>query len=490
MALKDVPGIIEAIGNIHNANLQGANLAETVRRNKADESLRQQQHDLAVSSAQRQQELEEEQHDIERQQNDVNSRMAAFQALGPMKEFLAQGGSQADLQSMMGQSLQNIAPLLAQKVQNVAPPAAPPPPPQQNNSLLPYRPQPDQSPNASIAPPGAPIIDPNLGARLQANKLATIRAEAGAQAGGTAEAVEPYRIASDKRLSADQEARDARLNAYSVAAANAQNQFDRDKAYQQQTFEASQNAMNRVKDLDVAKLSRGTQLSIAGMENDTMLKRIGAEYGIDPTHAAVLQMDMFAGGGVKPDLNNPVMRKLVADGEAQGFKNPGTDIDELKKLNSIQEQDLPAFKDFANTQLSTSGVGTKTQKLVSSIWPTDAGKAEDMLKTRFQSVGKGLEGYNGSRQLASQFSAESSSMPNLSDKKEQGLAKVNNMDNMINGRKYEILKNYSPQQVELFQAHNPGVNFNIRMKAPDGTIKEVPPGKVEGYIKSGAKVVQ
>ena len=239
-------------------------------------------------------------------------------------------------------------------------------------------------------------------------------------------------------------------------------------------------------------MSKSAQVYGYNLEHDSQLNRTAAEFGVDPGDLSHMVVD-WAGGGQKLDEKNPIMRKAMLAGENQGYKDPGKDIDYLTKLDQIQKNDLPKFEDFAQNYLSTNAGG---QKLQSALAPLnvgkagDAKKAEEMLKTRFQGIGTGLEGFSPGTRLASAFSAEGSSMPNLSDKQDQGLNKVANMDSMINQEKWYKLSNYSPQQLELFVAHNPGVDFTIKMKAPDGTVKAIPPQLVKSAIEKGAKVVQ
>lgn len=489
---------MDAITNIFGQQQQAKQGAEVVRRNKADEALRQQQQDQARAIADRAWEQEERKMDIESDQLKLMKQSELEKALPNLSDAI----SKKLITPEQGQSLveMRLRAMGGGTGSSTSTPMVPmnntPAPQPQATPLTPYRPQPNQSPTGATAPPVAQqpqsslstFPDPNAALQAEVNRT---RALAGAQAGATAAAEEPYKIAADKRVSADQEKRDARLNDYQVAREGTQNQLQKDLLNTKQIFEAGESAKDRNAAMDRAKLSSGTETSIANINNKTNVMRIGAEYGVDPSTSFNIGQDIYGGGGEKKDDKNPIMRRIAAPWEEQGYKDPGTDIDEFKKLDSIQKQDLPAFSDFAQNVLTGGVTGTKAQQwLAKAGYPSDAAKAEDMLKTRFQSVGKGLEGYNGSRQLASQFSAESSSMPNLSDKQSQGIAKVQNMDNMINGRKAQIIKQYPPQQRELFQSRNPGTDFNIKMKTPKGDIVSIPPAKLEEAIAQGGKVVQ
>lgn len=329
-----------------------------------------------------------------------------------------------------------------------------------------------QPPVSSTSPQIANLLQGlNLGAFPTANQqlqrqVGATRAVASAQASGTAEGQAPS-VASARDFERERDA--------------AKNEFEKDKVDKEQAFTAGQNALTRTNSLDVAKLSRGTQMSIANMENQTRLQQIGAEYGITPDMASAMTMDIYGGGDQKLDLKNPVMRRLATVADSQGFKDPGKDVDELKGLDAIGPA-LAKYKDFATNVLSTSKLGRTVQQGVGNAFGTDAKKKEEELAAYLQQIGKGLEGYSGSRQLAAQFGAESKTMPSLGDTQGQALNKVQSFIDNINARKAKILSNYSPKQQELFKARNPGVNF--------GSVPDVIPKSGESSTPSNNQVIK
>ncbi len=486
-----------AIGELQGRQQQAQQIAETIRRNKADEGLRQQQLTQAQSIADRAADLASNRLDLDKEVQRANLYSIAQGGVRNIQEALGAGHDPRDLEAEFNASLGQLMNYMSPNGPVVPHPGGLQAPPSPTNLQLPAgqqaqqqpqqqssTPTPDQSPTGATGPQQPQSgIDPGITQRLQANKIAQIEAEAKARG-----VVTPAQ--TSQQTFQGQQARDQRD--WEDKRQGAQNQFQIDQVNREQVFKAGESAKERTNRLDVAKMSKSAQIYGYNLEHDSQLNRTAAEFGVDPGDLSHMIVD-WAGGGQKLDEKNPIMRKAMLAGEDLGYKDSGKDIDYISKLDQIQKNDLPAFTNFAQNYLSTNAAG---QKLQSALAPTnigkagDAKKAEEMLKTRFQGIGTGLEGFSPGTRLASAFSAEGSSMPNLSDKQDQGLNKVANMDGMINQEKWYKLSNYTPQQLELFVGHNPGVDFTIKMKAPDGTIKAIPPQLVKSAIEKGAKVVQ
>lgn len=401
---------------------------------------------------------------LKQRQADVDSQLAQAQL---EQSHIAKLRGLNDLNSSLPGGIQSL-------VNSVQPQQQPgPQSPLDYKNTFQNRPQQQpQGPSSSTSPEMINLLKGlNLGGfqtqeqQLQRQVGAT-RAVASAQASGTAEGQAPA-VASARDFERERDA--------------AKNEFEKDKVDKEQAFTAGQNALTRTNSLDVAKLSRGTQMSIANMENQTRLQQIGAEYGITPDMASAMTMDIYGGGDQKLDLKNPVMRRLATVADSQGFKDPGKDVDELKGLDAIGPA-LAKYKDFATNVLSTSKLGRTVQQGVGNAFGTDAKKKEEELAAYLQQIGKGLEGYSGSRQLAAQFGAESKTMPSLGDTQGQALNKVQSFIDNINARKAKILSNYSPKQQELFKARNPGVNF--------GSVPDVIPKSGESSTPSNNQVIK
>jgi hypothetical protein len=340
-------------------------------------------------------------------------------------------------------------------------------PPQPNNPLNFRGPQSSTTPQGSQQPsPTAPTMQnlftgafPTPEQSMQ-RRIQEAGGVAGAQASATAGAQEPY---VEKQMGLK--------NQYDVARANANNDFERDMLNRKQVFEAAQNADQRLSAEKIAGLSRGTQMAIANIENNTRKYGIDQEYGLPSGGITGLMMDI-AGGNTKVDINNPRMQKIVSLMESQGMKQPGTDVDELKALQGA-EDGLQSYRNFVNNTLSSSKIGRTVQQGVASVYPTDAKKALQAAQSNMISIEKSLEGFSGSSRLKAMFETAGGALPDLTDTQKNGNDKLDSLENQLNQRRQQILKNYNPQQIEIMQMQNPNLHV-APFYTQNSTNKNVP----------------
>lgn len=467
--MQFVNPIIQAMIQNRNQGLEVAKLKQGGQQFKQEQALRQQQQQDVEKQIEQQHEIASQQlaNQHDQIQNAIES--SRIDSLAKIQDFVRKGGDVSklgtvDFSNLFSNQSNPASPAGGGPNPNAAPssvsPSAPSPAPSNVQSPLNYKgimqngpqAQPQSQAQSQVPPQMSGITNSIFG--TQEDYLKLLKGQAQAQAEGAAEGALPSKLVEMNRGNAYQQARDA-----------AQNDFQREIINKQQVQEASQNALQRTNQLDIAKMSRGTQMAIAQLDNSTKLKQIGAEYLTDPTSATGLALDIF-GGGQKVDLGNPAMLKMVANGGAAGFKNPGTDIDQLKSLDKA-ETSLNNYQDFVNKYLGTSKVGAIGQSIAGKVpWSTEAKTAQDITKGDLQEIGHEIEGYPNGRALSSQFSAESQTTPNLSDTKANGQKKVDAMRNSINEQRSLILKNYSPAQIELFKKMNPGINLSSTAAAP------------------------
>ncbi len=522
--------LIQSLSAMQDRKLRYKELAQRVQESKAEQALKEHTQNVAETNTQRLSDQNDRRIELEatRQKaedanfffqeypkltsalqqgsispNQFNALLSAHHALnGPNSPVNPQRNTLSfPFSQPQGDSSPALWPSAPEQVpQSSAPPVQKPasPLPQMPGVL----PRPNyQSPTSSTqAPPvsssapgplgGLSAPDPATMANMQAARLQQMKGASQAQTEGRVAAEAPQ-IAQQQTFQSgeNQKGRD-----FEKERDTAKTQAEKDLIDKEETFQAAQNAFKRTQDWDIAHANEATTNRIANMRNSTENRQIGLQYGLDPGMGAAIQQGYFGGNGDKLNEDNPINRHLIAAGESQGLKKPGTDVDELKKLEDINRGDIPVFRDFAQNQLTDTPFGTALQNAAGKqgIIPTDAKKKEDELKKNFQSVGKGLEGYSGSRQLASQFSAESSTMPTLADTKKQGLDKVQSMEDLIHTRRNEMLNNYSPEQRGMMQLNNRNYNF-------EPTVKIQPPGNhppewvkqsdADYLVKRGAKLL-
>ena len=97
MALKDVPGIMGAIGELQGRQQQAQQIAETIRRNKADEGLRQQQLTQAQAIADRSADQATQRLDLDKEVQKANIYSIAQSGVRNIQEALQAGHNPQDL---------------------------------------------------------------------------------------------------------------------------------------------------------------------------------------------------------------------------------------------------------------------------------------------------------------------------------------------------------------------------------------------------------
>jgi hypothetical protein len=482
MALRDVPGIMDAIGNIFSRQQEQANAAETARRNKVDEALRTQQMSQAQSIADRNADLEQQRIDKE---NEIQKAIVAHQAFLDMpiiSGMLQAGWKPAEIEQVHQMSL-GKGPVAAQpQGQPVAPPA-----------LTPYRQQPTVQPNQSPQQPQQPQdtsgLPSDLGARLLQQKVAQTRAIAGAQAQGEQDVLGPVQ---------------QQQHQWAVDAAN--QQFDREKElknndYSQQTIledrrqagENARNAANLASEERRTGLTTATQMAMSNAERYTQLQIAGmAPAGpngqVNPLVSAATAAAMS--GIRKLDTNNPIDRAAFAAVVNQGGRDVsgvGEQLQNLQQLDSIYDRMQKWNDTYGGSGVIANKIKSATGNLISDAKPDYDSAVADFLK-----LAQGAEGANKGRVPMGQFSLEQGGMIKMTNNKKENDKIIQQGRDRVEKMKQAQLQGVPPVQQEAV-AKTFGVPLpeepTINMKTPAGDIVAIPQSKVaEAKVRGAVEV--
>lgn len=330
------------------------------------------------------------------------------------------------------------------------------------------------------------------GQDLNTSENARLFQQAQAQAGGAAAGQAPFQqqAANAQALREEQQK---------------QADFGRTKELQQAGFsnthaedqlklesEERRNAAELASRENMSKLERDTQMSIANMDNASRMQLGQMQYGYSPEEGQARAVQIFS-GQTKP-TNSPQDRHIVAAGVNQGMRLPGEDVDELKTLQALNPI-LDRFEDFSKNNLSTNKIGALIQKgtAATPLSTEDKNKYAEIMSD-LQQVGKALEGYSGGRILSKQFESEAGGVPALGITSQQGLERVANLRKRAEERKQAIVKSLPPAQQEIinkvYGLNATPAGATVKLKAPDGTIKDIPIADANMYKAKGAVEVK
>ena len=297
---------------------------------------------------------------------------------------------------------------------------------------------PAQPDTRGIQLPGGQII-PLSSMPTQADLLnqdvTRARAMSGAQAGGAAEAEEPFKIAASER--------------------------EMTKAEAQQDFLTRQKATDINWDKEKENLDTQTRLRVAGIEASTNKYRTDKEYGISPEQfkAGVYGL---ATGQLQPNMTNPVDRQMTTGALGAGFRLPqktdqqsfesvGQMKDVYKKLDDLASQ-LPSEKDLGPLGATANALGMST--LAHSALSTDLKNKINELAPQAFNIVKNAQGYTGNRMNSQEMSYVQNGLSNVGTK-EQALDYKKKLQDTIDNRIVNSLEVGMPQaqQHMLYNAY-------------------------------------
>ena len=479
--LEDVPGlispIIQAMVANRNRQVQGQELQEKIRSNKAEEGLHAQQLAQAQAIADRQANLTQQQIDSENEIRKAQARGLATQNTMQALQLLKQGSPRNVVEGMMGMSLmQHLG-----QPGNQSPTAATGANPQQQVQSFFGQPGSYGQPQLQTQPQqsgGDPLDNIDWGAVRQ-NELNQLEQTEAAKSRGTAEGAAPI-----------QAARDARQFQYQQALQQAGFSNDSAQRLAQQEFEHNENIAKMANDLKKSQLERNTQIAISNNENAVRMKLGQMEYGFTPEQGTARQIEIFS-GQAKP-TNSLQDRAIVAQGINSGMRLPGADVDELKTLQAVKPI-LDRFEAFANN-LPKSSMGAIAQGLSRNTpIPTEAKNQLAEINSDLQNVGKALEGYSGGRILSKQFESEAGGVPTLGITRKQGLDRVNNLRQRVQEREQQILSTLPATQQDIIRnayGITAAKGSTVKMKTPAGDILDIPASQVNEAKTRGAVEVK